>query len=180
MNDLIQNINQNYDKIKKIIQNYNLLYKSYYFEHNYTKKQSLLISSFDDGELYKYDMHLDNSDRRTFFINNNLQLKLDNLKKNYLTNFTQILNIYSQICNCSLLFDDKWIKIKTENIIEYINSISGEDMQNRQFKLFLKELDKFADSFDITINIMSYELVEYDEDVDDRDKIFFCKIIIED
>ena len=51
-------------------------------------------------------------------------------------------------------------------------------MEDKRFKLFLKELHKFGDTFDIDFNMMSYELVEYDDDVKDCEKIFLCTITI--
>ena len=178
MDILHQNINLNHDMIKSIIKKYNLLYKSYYFEFKSNIKSLCSISTFDDNELYLYNINLDNSDRRKFFIKKNLQSKLNILKKNPVVNLCKIINILSQIYDCELLFDDKWIKVKKDKEDEYINSISGEDMEDKRFKLFLKELHKFGDEFDIDFNMMSYELVEYDDDVKDCEKIFLCTITI--
>ena len=178
MDILHQNINLNHMMIKTIIDKYNLLYKSYYFEFKPNIKSLCSISSFDDNELYLYNINLNNSDKRKFFIKDNLQTKLNILKKNPIINLCNIINILSQIYNCELLFDDKWIKVNKDKEDEYINSISGEDMEDKRFKLFLKELHKFGDEFDIDFNMMSYELVEYDDDVKDCEKIFLCTITI--
>jgi hypothetical protein len=178
MDKLYQNIKQNHDTIKSIIAKYNLLYKSYYFEFKPNIKSLCSLSTFDDNELYLYNINLDNSDRRHFFIKDNLESKLSILKKNPVSNLCKILNIFSQIYNCELLFDDKWIKVKKDKSDEYINSISGEDMEDKRFKLFLKQLYKFGDAFDIDLNMMSYELVDYDDDVKDCEKIFLCTITI--
>ncbi len=178
MDNLHQNIKHNHDMIKTIIDKYNILYKSYYFDFNPIIQHDYSLSSFDDGELYLYNINLDNSDKRKFFIKDNLESKLNVLKKNPIANLCKILNIFSQIYDCELLFDDKWIKVNKDTEIEYINSISGEDMEDKRFKLFLKKLYKFGDTFDINLNMMSYELVEYDDDVKDCEKIFLCTITI--
>ena len=183
MNELIIEINKNYDLTKKIIEDYNLLYKSYYFDsdqsiHSDNPTLSEFLTSFDDNLLYKFPSNIDDSVRRKFFINKKLESKLSLLKVNYLANLGEILRIYSRLYDCASLFDDKWIKVKNQDTNGYVNSISGADMEDKRFKTYIKELYKFGDSINIKLDIQSYEMVDYDEDVEPCEKIFFCTVKI--
>ena len=125
---------------------YNIQFKKHFFHHeneNTNKFVNYNFKSFDDNELYNYN--ISNSNQRSQVILN----KLNKIDK------TQILDILKFASfDCKHLFhDEKWLKFTKNNFIcdiednykeIYCNTINKSDMKTKYFLDFVDKIENIG------------------------------------
>ena len=155
------------DELKKFEQNvdknlnlYNIQFKKHFFNHqneNVNKFVNYNFKSFDDNELYNYNMP--NTNQRSQIILNKLN-KID--KKNIF----DILKFASFDCK-HLFHDEQWLKFTKNNFIcdieddykeIYCNTINKSDMKTNFYLDFVDNIER-----------LGYDIKHIDFDDNDND-----------
>ncbi len=133
------------NNICKKLDIYNVEFKKHFFNHkndDVSKFNNYNFNSFDDNELYNYNMS--NNNQRSKIINN----KLKNVDKK---NMLDILKFATFDCK-HLFHDEKWLKFSNNNFIcdieddykeIYCNTINKSDVKTKEFIDFVANLEKF-------------------------------------
>jgi hypothetical protein len=142
------------EELKKFEQNvdnklnlYNIQFKKHFFNHeNINKFVIYNFKSFDDNELYNYNLR--NNNQRSQVILN----KLNTLDKTDKTNMFDILKFASFDCK-HLFHDEKWLKFTKNNFIcdieddfkeIYCNTINKSDMKTKYFLDFVDKIENIG------------------------------------